>query len=260
MYRIGKEQLLIFVITLVTVLATDLLIGVAAGVIVKIIIHLANGVPLKSFFKAYIDVQDIDENTSLIIARESAVFSNWIPFRRQIEDIGLVQNRNIIVDMSDAELVDATVMEKLEEVSQEFQTAGLKFELRGLDSMRAFSDSAHSTRKKGLSTARRLTIVTDADLARRLESEFVRLGASGYTEIPCVGVGRRQLSAPQTTPTPQIRIEIILAAHTCDAILEFLRKELSTSELHLTACVETVDVPRLSDFTTTDQPQHSSAH
>ncbi len=32
-YRIGKEQLLLFVVTLVVVLATDLLIGVAAGIV-----------------------------------------------------------------------------------------------------------------------------------------------------------------------------------------------------------------------------------
>src|SRR5204863_6488632 len=39
-FRIGKEQLLIFVATLVGVLATDLLIGVAIGIAVKLAIHL----------------------------------------------------------------------------------------------------------------------------------------------------------------------------------------------------------------------------
>ena len=42
-WRIGQEQLLIFVATLVVVLATDLLIGVAAGILLKMAIHLANG-------------------------------------------------------------------------------------------------------------------------------------------------------------------------------------------------------------------------
>src|SRR5690606_7388973 len=74
-YRIGKEQLVIFVSTLLAVLATDLLIGIAIGILVKMVIHVANGVPLKSLFKPYIEVQEIDEKTSLILARESAVFS-----------------------------------------------------------------------------------------------------------------------------------------------------------------------------------------
>ena len=129
-YRIGKEQLAIFVTTLIVVLATDLLIGVAAGVLLKMVIHVANGVSLKSLFKPYIEVQEVDSNTSMIIARESAVFSNWIPFRRQIEEIGLVQKRNLIIDLSDTQLVDHNVMAKLEEMERNFEMEGLKLEIK----------------------------------------------------------------------------------------------------------------------------------
>ena len=45
-YRIGREQLIIFVTTIVAVLATDLLIGIAIGIAVKMMIHLINGVPI----------------------------------------------------------------------------------------------------------------------------------------------------------------------------------------------------------------------
>ncbi|MCA9052395.1 MAG: SulP family inorganic anion transporter, partial [Planctomycetaceae bacterium] len=117
-YRVGKEQLAIFVTTLVAVLATDLLIGIAIGILLKMIIHVANGVPLRSLFKPYLEVQELDDSTSMIIAQESAVFSNWIPFRRQIEDIGLVQHRNLIVDVSNARLVDHSVMGKLREMER----------------------------------------------------------------------------------------------------------------------------------------------
>lgn len=120
-YRVGKEQLAIFVTTLVVVLATDLLIGVAAGILLKMIFHFADGVPLKALFKPYLEVQEIDDETSLIPARESAVFSNWIPFRRQIEQIGLVQRRNLVIDVSDTRLVDHSVMAKLEEMERDFE-------------------------------------------------------------------------------------------------------------------------------------------
>jgi MFS superfamily sulfate permease-like transporter len=132
-WRIGKEQLAIFVTTLVVVLATDLLIGVAAGVVLNILFHVSNGMPFKSMFKPILDVQDVDENTSIIIAKESAVFSNWIPFRHQIEQVGLVQKRNLIVDLSGAKLVDHNVKEKLKEIGQDFEHVGLNFEVRGLD-------------------------------------------------------------------------------------------------------------------------------
>ena len=124
-------------------------------------------------------MQDVDENTSLITAKESAIFSNWIPFKRQIEEIGLVQKRNMILDLSGATLVDASVMEKLEELSHDFEQEGLKLELKGLDELRAFSPSAHSTRKRGLTPVRRLTLVTDPELASKLTKEMIRMGATG---------------------------------------------------------------------------------
>jgi MFS superfamily sulfate permease-like transporter len=246
-YRIGREQLLIFVVTMVVVLATDLLIGVAAGVILKMILHLANGVPLRSFFKAYVDVEDVDDNTSLIVARESAVFSNWIPFKRQIEDIGLVQKRNLILDLSGATLVDASVMEKLEEMQQDFEQEGLRLELRGLEDLRATSSSAHSARKKALTPIRRMTVVADPTLSPKLITEMTRMGITGYTEVPCFGMGRRQLDAGETTPSPQVRLEIIMMPDVCRDVLEYLRTAIMPYH-QITACVETVEVVRVTSF------------
>jgi MFS superfamily sulfate permease-like transporter len=249
-YRIGREQLLIFVVTLVVVLATDLLIGVAAGVLLKMVIHLANGVPLRSFFKAYVEVEDVDEHTTRIIARESAVFSNWIPFRRQIEDIGLVQKRNLILDLSGAAMVDASVMEKLEEMQAEFQQNGLTLELRGLEDFRAFSPSSHSARIKALTPIRRITIVTDGLTAAELIPEMVKMGISGWTRIDCHGAGRSGLEGGLAAGADQVRLEVITVPEVCDCIIEYLRVRIMPVR-HVTACVETVDVIRLSAF----QPQ-----
>ena len=82
-YHVGKEQLLIFVSTIVGVLATDLLVGIMIGIAVKFAIHMINGVPLKSFFKPYLSVEQEGDDTYRVSAHGSAVFSNWIPFRRQ---------------------------------------------------------------------------------------------------------------------------------------------------------------------------------
>jgi MFS superfamily sulfate permease-like transporter len=260
-YRIGKEQLLIFVVTLVIVLATDLLIGVAAGIILKMFLHVANGVPLRSFFKAYLDVEDVDENTSRIVARESAIFSNWIPFKRQIEDIGLVQKRNLIVDLSGATLVDASVMEKLEELVHDFEQVGLKLELKGLDELRALSPNVHSARVRGLTPVRRMTLVTDPELASKLAKEFVQMGATGYTETPCFGVGRRHVDSDVITPLAQTRLEVILPFETCEHVIEYLRTNIMPLQ-HVTVCVETVEVARITSFVSTAEMNimHKSGH
>ena len=94
-FHTGTEQLIVFVSTIVGVLATDLLIGIGIGVAVKLLIHTYNGVPLNSLFKAYLEVEDTDQNTSVIRASQSAVFSNWIPFQREINQLGRVQRREM---------------------------------------------------------------------------------------------------------------------------------------------------------------------
>ena len=247
-YRIGREQLAIFVTTLLAVLATDLLVGIAIGIVLKMIIHVANGVPLSSLFVPFVDVQEVDDDTSLIVAHQSAVFSNWIPFRRQIEQIGLVQRRNLIVDVSNANLVDHSVMEKLEEMQRDFERDGLTFEVRGLESLQPFTDNAHSTRKRGLATVRRITVVADQTLEERLETGFIQHGATGYTVTPCSGAGRRHVERGPITNVAQIRLEVIVPRDVCDGIVEFLRGEILPQH-HVTASVETVEVVRVGQFT-----------
>ncbi len=226
-WRIGKEQLAIFVTTLVMVLATDLLIGVAAGIALKMVIHVANGVPMKSLFKPYLEVETVDETTSKIIARESAVFSNWIPFKRQIEEIGLVQRRNLIVDVSDAKLVDHSVMEKLGEIQRDFEQEGLTFEVRGLDSLRPLADNPHAARKSGGVNARRLV----ATFPSAMEADFLArlsplVSTTRFVRLPC-DVGSLVTDSSDTDHDRFTRIEVIVAASEYEAVLRELKMESS---------------------------------
>lgn len=246
-YRIGKEQLAIFVTTMVMVLATDLLIGVAAGIILKMIIHLSNGVPLRTLFKPYVEVQSVDKRTSRIVAHESAVFSNWIPFRRQIEQIGLVQNRNLIVDLSDTKLVDHSVMEKMEEMQQDFLKEGLTLEIHGLDTLRPFSKDALAARKQSLVPLKRLTIVATADLQERLEDVIVRCGVSGYTILPCRGAGRHDIGKGSRSTKDCVRVEVVAPADAAEELLNAARHGV-LPEHNLTVWLDAVDVIRATDF------------
>ncbi len=242
-YRIGREQLAIFVTTLVVVLATDLLIGVAAGIILKMVIHMSNGVPLKSLFKPYLEVEDISADTSLIIARESAVFSNWIPFRRQIEQIGLIQRRNLIVDVSGTQLVDHSVMEKLDEMHRDFEQEGLSFEVRGLETLRPMSADSLAARKRGLTRVRRITVIAASAVAEHLAEQFVGLGASGYTISECHGEGRSDVLQDEPARKRRVRLEVLVAWEEADALIDYLRIEVMPT-FDVTACVETVEVIR----------------
>lgn len=147
-FEIGAEQLVIFVATILGVLATDLLVGVGMGVMTKLLVHMINGVPPREFFKPFLSVTEIDESTVRIDAAGSAIFSNWIPFRRQIEQIGLVQGNNVIVNLAGTRLVDSNVMEKLDALAVEFARVGLTLDVVGLEDHRAFSSHPHSARRR----------------------------------------------------------------------------------------------------------------
>lgn len=246
-YRNGKEQLAIFVTTLVVVLATDLLIGIAAGILLELVIHVANGAALKSLFKPDIEVRDLDDNTSLIIARESAVFSNWIPLRKAIEDIRLRQKRNLVIDVSGTKLIDHSVMGKLEGIERDFDQVGLSFELRGLDSLRPFSESAHAARKAGMWSMRRLIVVVDDSLEDWLHENFVEQGATGYTSLPCRGAGRRELRDYGKAINSKVRIEVVATDQTCANILNFLKQDVVPHH-RITTYLDTVDVMRPDAF------------
>ncbi len=146
-WRTGREQLVIFVVTLIATLATDLLIGIGIGIATKIAIHVLNGAPLISMFRRSFSVISTDESSIEIEARDSAVFSNWIPLRRQIESIGLMEHKNVTIDFSRTRLVDHSVMDKLHGLQADFQREGLELTLVGLDNHRPLADHSHAARK-----------------------------------------------------------------------------------------------------------------
>jgi MFS superfamily sulfate permease-like transporter len=246
-YQIGREQLVIFVTTLVAVLATDLLQGIAIGIGVKMLIHVMNGVPMRALFKTYLDVEPQGADTCLIRAHESAVFSNWIPFRRQLEDLGRVQRQNIVLDLADVKLIDHTVMDKLHEMQNDFEQEGLKLEIIGLDAHVPLAPHDQSARKRGLLRMRRLVVIADESLERRIVGEIVDSGATGYTVVPCRGAGRRHLTNGDYASHAQVRIEVVVPDDVCEGILQFLRREI-LPDYHVTACVEPVEVVRADQF------------
>jgi MFS superfamily sulfate permease-like transporter len=149
-WRIGREQMVIFLGTIIGVLATDLLVGVAIGVATKFVIHAIHGLPLRTMFKPFLEIRVIDDTTIQIDAVGSAVFSNWIPFRGQIEKLGLLDGNNVIVNLEGTRLVDHSVLEKLHELEDDFERAGLWIRVIGLEGHRPLSRHPFATRKRAV--------------------------------------------------------------------------------------------------------------
>jgi len=143
--RAGKEQLLIFIATIIFTLATDLLVGIAAGILVKIIIHLINGVPFKSLFKPFLNVEIIDNEHYVIDVEHSAIFSNYIGLKKQLD--AMPRNKQITIDFTNAKLVDHSVMENIHDMADKYNQDGGNFIIKGLHNHKALSDHPHATRK-----------------------------------------------------------------------------------------------------------------
>lgn len=246
-FKIGREQLIIYVTTIVAVLATDLLIGIAIGIGVKFMIHIINGVPIRSLFKPTMEIVQRDGNTCVIEARHAAVFSNWILFKRQLENLGLVQRNNLVLDLSSTKFVDHSVMEKLHELQGDFTKEGLKLEIVGLDLHQQFSGHPMAARKRALATIKRISVITDPNMVNAIAVKLADLGASGYTLLECQGAGRQQMADNPTSRVPRVQIEVVMTPADTETFLDYLRRDVMP-KYPLTACIETVDVLRADDF------------
>ncbi|OWP85393.1 sulfate transporter [Flavobacterium davisii] len=136
-FEIGKEQLAIFLTTIVFTLATDLLVGIGVGMLLKMIIHIINGTPLSSFFKAPTEVSFQGDNYYVKISK-AAIFTNFLGIKRKLEEIPT--GFTITIDLKDTKLVDHSVMESLEHFKHDYETHdNSKVIIKGLENHKALS-------------------------------------------------------------------------------------------------------------------------
>jgi MFS superfamily sulfate permease-like transporter len=143
---IGWEQLALFVITIVGVLATDLLIGVFIGIAAKLAFHLFRGVSLKDLLKMTYVVKQVDPETFRIEVNGSAIFSNFIGLKTEVAD--LPDGKTVIFDLSNAYLIDHTVMEFIDHFRHDYVDRGGRCEIRGLENHRPFSGHPLAARRQ----------------------------------------------------------------------------------------------------------------
>jgi MFS superfamily sulfate permease-like transporter len=147
MWHIGKEQFLVFTVTVIVTISTDLLMGVASGIILEFIINLVNGASFKSLFKPFMSVTiSEDENDYTIAVQHSAIFSNYIGLKKQMNN--LPKGKNIIVDFTNVKLIDRTVMEHMDKMARKYRQEGGTFEIIGLNDHKALSEHKFASRKK----------------------------------------------------------------------------------------------------------------
>ena len=99
-YREGTDQFIIFVSTILGVLATDLLKGLAIGIGVMLVIRFIRG---GSMLRLNAKITHERDQSVTILLRGSIIFSSWIPLRKQLDRFFL-EGKRVTLDIDRNEI------------------------------------------------------------------------------------------------------------------------------------------------------------
>jgi MFS superfamily sulfate permease-like transporter len=136
MFKIGLDQLVVFITTILVTLATDLMIGIGAGILIKLVLHVLRGVPFGSLFKANFEV-----NGDVIKVKGAIVFSNYLGLQKVISQFD--QKKNLNLDVTNCNFLDHSVIESLHHLEDEFKNLGRSLNIIGLSDFNNLHGSKH---------------------------------------------------------------------------------------------------------------------
>lgn len=114
--KIGRDQLVVFVVTIVATLLTDLLVGVMVGMISEYLVSAALGAPLGSLFASVSKGASGIDGRVRITLPEACIFGNVIGFKRRLAE---AHGQAVTLDFSRTVYVDHTFMHELRVAQRE---------------------------------------------------------------------------------------------------------------------------------------------
>ncbi|MCB9262438.1 MAG: SulP family inorganic anion transporter [Flavobacteriales bacterium] len=135
-FKMGYEQFIILAVTLFSTVKFNLQTGLVTGILITLLIHLVKShIPLNLFFKYIRNPQyiiNLEEKGIVLKVKGISNFTNITNLSEELNVIGL--GNNVIVDFSQARLVDHTVLEFLKEWGDKNENQGGEMDIVGLDS------------------------------------------------------------------------------------------------------------------------------
>jgi MFS superfamily sulfate permease-like transporter len=136
--------MLIFLVTVIVTLLEDLLIGIFAGIIVKMILHLLNGVTLKDLFVAKYNREEGNDSIRISI-QGAATFTHLMKYNKVFYNF--LGTKEIIVDFSQCKLIDHSFLLFLNGFTNNRELSGTKVKIEGMEKHKAFSRHVFAARK-----------------------------------------------------------------------------------------------------------------
>ena len=144
-FDVGREQLIIFLVTRIATLQIGLISGIALGTFSTFVIHVLVNKNFALFFRNVLKPnvlmykEDIGKGNFYVSVKHFCSFLNYYKLKDKLDAIP--EDQDVIVDFSLCQFVDDTVMENLTNYQDLFHKRGGHFDIIGLDMHGA--DSAH---------------------------------------------------------------------------------------------------------------------
>jgi MFS superfamily sulfate permease-like transporter len=165
-YKIGPEQLIVFITTMLICLFTNLLWGILAGILLEVCMHIYFGVPLKTLFRTKASLKQNGEYSYTLHIYDAAVFSNYMGVKQYLQS--LPEYSNVTFDFSETKVVDHTFLEHLYFHEEKIRKKGGQIVLAGLDHHKHLTDHPLGSRR-----------IVDSDI-RTERQEEMQLFANQY--------------------------------------------------------------------------------
>ena len=172
MYQIGKEQLLVFLTTLVSTLLTDLITGILIGLLTTFVVHVllnkAFWLFSRNLLKPNVLMYKENETQNYYVGIiHFCTFLNFYKLKSKLDKIP--QDERAVVDFSLCSFVDHTVQESLQNYEELFERKGGALEIIGLD-IHA-TDSSHPFAVRTLRPMKKLRVFGGGRTKRQLQLE-----------------------------------------------------------------------------------------
>jgi MFS superfamily sulfate permease-like transporter len=145
-FHVGADNFLSFMVTIIMILATDILIGVFAGLCVELVMGLMHKASLKSFFK--LEAKEIGQGQKEVTLKVTSgvVFTQFPTLRRKLLD--LASNHALVkLDLSTAPFIDHTCIEQLKSLTEQIKAKKSDLVLLFSDSHQALGSDECSSQK-----------------------------------------------------------------------------------------------------------------
>ena len=193
-FRVGSEQLIIFLMTLLVTISTSLITGILVGIIITFILHVIINKNILLFVKNILKPNVLmftEDGKYYVSVKNFSSFLNFTKLKSKLNQIP--ETEEAIVDFSLCDFVDHSVMENMSNYAEAFARKGGDFEVIGLDDSKSGSEHPFALRKilpkqmipkKGVLTKRQKNI---QKISEEMHYSYDAFSAIEMEELPQFG-------------------------------------------------------------------------